>query len=72
MPRKLPGHFLGHSGEPYGAEITEPKTFSWTLAAAKMITGTVLDLCSSLHHHAYNLSLGKAVQCVCCDSNSVC
>ena len=46
MPRKLPGHFLGHFGELCGAEITGPKTLSGIFAAAKIITGTVFDLCS--------------------------
>ena len=55
MPRKLPGHFLRHSGELCGAKITGPKTISGTLAVAKMVTVTVFDLCSPSYHHALRM-----------------
>ena len=55
MPRKLPGHFLGHSEELCGAENTGLKTFSGTFAVAKMITGTVFDHCSPSYYHALRM-----------------
>ena len=52
---EIAGTFLGHSGELCGAEITGPKTFFGTFAVAKIITGTVFDLCSPLYHHALHM-----------------
>ena len=50
---------MGHSGELCGVEITGPKIFSETVAAAKIITGTKLEMSRKFEFADVAESLGQ-------------